>query len=197
MKTETGLYSILKERLKERQSRLRFQHAVNVGDWAARLGAVHGWDPERARIAGLLHDYAKEWSPKKLRRYVKKNNVSVPDYDFIVETAPNMLHAYVSSDIARRKGWIKRKKDLRAIASHTLGRKKMGLEEKILFIADFSAPGRDYPEAAAIRRQALTDLNAAFRETLALKICWQVRRNRAIHFMPVRMWNRIVCGIKS
>ena len=193
----TDLYLRLKKKLRQKQSPKRFEHSVSVGDWAARLGAAHGWPAERARLAGLLHDYAKEWSPKKLQRYVEKHKLKVPDVTFILATSPNMLHAYVSADVAKRKKWITRSKDLLAISSHTLGRERMGLEEKILFIADFSAPGRTYPSARAIRRTALADLEAGFRETLALKIGWHLRKTKAIHSLPIRVWNRLVCGVKA
>lgn len=193
----SDLYRELKNKLRTKLSKARFEHSVSVGDWAARLGQAHGWDPARARLAGLLHDYAKEWTPKELRRYVKKHKVSVPALDFILRTSPNMLHAYVSSDLVKQKKWITNKKDLKAIASHTLGRVKMGLEEKILFVADFSAPGRTYPSAGLIRKTALANLEAGFRETFAHKLGWHLRKTKAIHPLPVKVWNRLVCGEKK
>ena len=188
-------YQLLRAKLQKKQSRKRFEHSVSVGEWAAKLGKAHGWDPARARLTGLLHDYAKEWSPKKLKRYVKKHGVKVPDLDFVLAYSPNMMHAYVSAEVVRRKKWITKKKELRAIASHTLGRENMGLEEKILFIADFSEPGRDYPAALSIREIAIHDLRRGFREALVHKIGWHLRKNRAIHPLSVLVWNR-ACGVK-
>lgn len=190
------LYEKLREKLRKKQSRKRFEHSVSVGDWAAKLGEAHGWNPARARLAGLLHDYAKEWSPKKMKRYVKKHRLNVPGFDFILEYSPNMMHAYVGSDVVRRKGWITNKKDLRAIQSHTLGREKMGLEEQILYVADFSAPGRTYPSAKTIRAIAIKDLRQGFRETLTKKIGWHLRKNRAIHPLAVFVWNHF-CKVKA
>ena len=192
----SDLYRELRGKLREKQSANRFAHSVSVGDLAARLGKRHGWSPERARLAGLLHDYAKEWSPGELRRYVKKHRVAVPEFNFIWETSPNMLHAYVSAHIAQKKGWIK-KKDALAIASHTLGHPTMGLEQKIIYIADMSAPGRSYPEARAVRRAAMTDLDRAFREALTFKLGWQVKKGKPVHPLPVLVWNRLVCKVKS
>jgi nicotinate-nucleotide adenylyltransferase len=191
------LYESLRRRVKKEQSRQRYEHSVSVGEWAAQLGEAHGWDAERARLAGLLHDYVKEWSPKELKRYAKKRKLDIPDKKFIIETAPNMLHAYVSADVVRRKKWITNKRDLLAISSHTLGRERMGIEEKILFIADFSEPRRPYKASAEeIRRIALKDLDAGFREALAHKIGWQLKKCKAIHPTPFRVWNRVVCRVK-
>ncbi len=192
------LYESLRSKLKKKVSKHRYEHSVSVGDWAAQLGKKHGWNPNRARLAGLLHDYVKEWSPKKLRRYAIKRRLSVPDKKFIIETAPNMLHAYVGADVVRRKKWITNKKDLSAMASHTLGNEKMSLEDKILFIADFSEPLRPYKaSAAAIRKIALKNLDAGFREAVAHKIGWQLKKCKPIHPTPFRVWNRVVCRVTS
>ncbi|MCG3204787.1 MAG: hypothetical protein KCHDKBKB_01504 [Elusimicrobia bacterium] len=178
----------------DRQSASRYRHSLSVAEWAAQLGRAHGWSVERARLAGLLHDYAKEWSPKKLKKYVKKRRLSIPNLSFILKTSPNMLHAYVSAEVAKQKKWITNKKDLRAISSHTLGRKKMGLEEKILFVADFSAPGRAYSSAAMIRKIAIKNLEQGFRETLARKIGWHLLKSKPLHPLVIQVWNQVVGG---
>jgi predicted HD superfamily hydrolase involved in NAD metabolism len=194
MKTDP-LYRTLREKLRKKQSRKRFEHSVSVGDFAAKLGKEHGWRPDRARLAGLLHDYAKEWSPKKMLQYVKKRKLKIPNLDFILEYAPNMMHAYIGADVVRRKKWITHKNDLRAIASHTLGREDMGLEEKILYIADFSAPGRTYSSAEAIRKIAMKSLRDGFRECITHKIGWHLKKNRAIHPLSVLAWNHF-CRVR-
>lgn len=188
-----SLYRELLSHLRKEQSPHRFKHSVSVGEFAAKLGKRHGWDPKRARLAGLLHDYAKEWSPKKLRKYAKKHKLDIPDKKFILKYAPNMFHAYVSAEVARHKKWITNKNDLDAIASHTLGDRKMGLEQKILFIADFAEPFREYRSAPHIRKLAMKDLNEGFREAVTRKLSWHLIKTKPIHPLPIEMWNRVVC----
>ena len=187
-----SLFSKLKKRLKGLQSESRFQHSLAVSKLAGRLGKRYGWDWDQARLAGLLHDYAKEWSPAKLRSYVNKHHLKVPDMDFILKESPNMLHAYVSADLAFRQGWIKKTNDLKAIRSHTLGAVNMSLEEKIMFVADFSAYGRRYAQAKQVRKLAKRDLEAALTHALELKMLWQLKKRKAIHPMPVKAWNQLV-----
>ncbi len=191
------LYEKLKSKLRKKQSPERFQHSVSVGELAAELAKKHGWDPARARLAGLLHDYAKEWPPKKMKRYVEKNGIEIPEKEFVFRYSPNMMHAYISAHIARKKGWLTKKNDLRAIESHTLGRKKMTLEEKIIYVSDFSAPGRPYSVAAEVRAKALTDLDGAFRDAMAFKIGWQLKKGKPVHPFPVSVWNRVVCRVED
>jgi predicted HD superfamily hydrolase involved in NAD metabolism len=194
----SALYEKLKSKLEQKLSPARFRHCVSVGDVTAQLAAKHGWDPERARLAGLLHDCAKEWSPKKMLRYVKKHKLPVPDLEFVWNCAPNMMHAYVAAHVVEEKGWLTKKNDLRAIQSHTLGRGKMTLEEKILFIADFAEPGRAYKDtAAAIRAKAMVDVDAAFRDAVVNKIGWQLKKGKPIHPFVISVWNRVVCRVEN
>lgn len=193
MKNNTSTYADLRARLRRTLSLHRFNHSVRVGELAARLGKLHGWDPARARLAGLLHDCVKEWNTGKLKKYVKKHHLPIPDLKLILETSPNMLHAYVGADFVRRKGWIKRSGDVNAIRSHTLGSKKMSLEEKILYIADMAEPGRPYPAARSVRFLAKKNIDAAFREALAHKIGHQLRKGKPLFPHAIHVWNKVVC----
>jgi predicted HD superfamily hydrolase involved in NAD metabolism len=129
-------------------------------------------------------------------RYVKRHRLNVPNLPFVVKNAPNMMHAYVGAHVVSENGWLSRKNDLRAIESHTLGRRKMTLEEKILYIADFAEPGRPYTAiAAAIRATALRDLEAGFREAIANKISYQLKKGKPVHPRALEVWNRVVCHV--
>jgi predicted HD superfamily hydrolase involved in NAD metabolism len=185
------LFNRLSTDLKVLQSPSRFKHSLHVADLAARLGTKYGWDPDRARLAGLLHDWAKEWRPSKLIRYVRKHNLKIPDQPFILKNHPNLLHAYVSADVVRRQKWIVNESDLLAISSHTLGSLNMRREEKILYIADLASPDRRFGEVDQIRREAFRHLNRGFVSALALKIGYQLRKNKPIHPLPIKIWNNL------
>jgi predicted HD superfamily hydrolase involved in NAD metabolism len=169
----------------------RFRHSLAVARFAADLARRHGWDAARARMAGLVHDCAKEWSPAKLKAHVKRRRLIVPGLAFILKTSPGLLHAYVGADVAREKGWISGEQ-VRAVAGHTLGAEKMGAPEMILFVADLASPDRAFRDAARIRRIARKDLRAALREALAVKLGHQLRKSQKIHPTPVRVWNALL-----
>ena len=46
--------------LKERLSKKRYIHSVNVSEESVRLARLYGADAERAEFAGLMHDVCKE-----------------------------------------------------------------------------------------------------------------------------------------
>lgn len=189
------LFENLKREVEKVQSPRRYQHSLAVSALAARLAARHGWDPELARRAGLLHDWAKEWPPRLLKEYVVENELKVPAAAFIAKASPNLFHAYVSADVVKRKGWLKDKLALRAIASHTLGSSTMSLPEKILYVSDFASPDRPYAEAALIRRMAMKDIHGAFVEALRRKMHYQLLKQKALHPLVFEVWNKIVCKL--
>jgi len=166
-------------------------HSVGVGDLAAVLAHQNGWDPAKARLAGLLHDYAKEWGTARLLQYVRRHKVRVPNLDFIRKNGTNLLHAYVSADVVKKKGWIRDKASLRAIASHTLGSLRMGTPEAVLYIADFAAPDRTGLKAEQVLMLVKKDLRKGLRAAMAFKIEYNLKTSKPLHPLTVKVWNRI------
>lgn len=180
------------EKMEETLSEKRFLHSMSVAKFAAKLGRVHGWNPEIAFRAGLLHDCAKEWTPRKLYSYVKKNRLPVPNVEFIKKASPNMFHAYVGAHQAKKNGWLKDPVALRAIESHTLGNLNMSRADKIIFVADFACPDRGHPNLKIIRKVARHDLEEAFKITVTKKIKFYLKRRRTIHPFSILVWNRVM-----
>ena len=54
-----GSLAALAARLRETVPEKRYVHSLGVADEAWRLAVRYGADPDRARLAGLLHDCAK------------------------------------------------------------------------------------------------------------------------------------------
>ena len=62
--------------LKQILSAQRYSHSIGVMEMAVELAKLHNVDIESARIAGLLHDNAKEMSKEKgvnLTRFQRKD----------------------------------------------------------------------------------------------------------------------------
>ncbi|MBL0058180.1 MAG: bis(5'-nucleosyl)-tetraphosphatase (symmetrical) YqeK [Elusimicrobia bacterium] len=170
----------------------RLRHSLSVARWAGELARLHGADPDQAVRAGLLHDWAKEWSPARLRGYVRKHGVSVPGLNLILEhRREGLLHGYVSAHRAGRRGWAGAPATRAAMARHTLGHGRMTLLDKILYVADFSSPDRRTPESVRVRRLARRDLEGALRAAAGYKIQWVVRRGGFLHPATVAMWNAL------
>ena len=60
-----------KELVRSRLSDKRYQHTLNVKKMAVKLAKIYGEDEERAALAALLHDSAKEISKDEMRELMR------------------------------------------------------------------------------------------------------------------------------
>lgn len=118
----------------------RYQHTLGVMYTAASLAMAYHYDIDKAMLAGLLHDCAKNIPNEKKLELCKKYDIEVTD---IERENPFLLHAKVGALIARKKYHVKDEEILHAISVHTTGAPEMGTLDMILFIADYIEPGRD------------------------------------------------------
>ena len=141
----------------------RLLHTLNVGYLSAELAIRFGADPDKALIAGALHDCAKELAEDSQREMAQ-------DYSGDMFTEKKLLHAPAGSVFARDGFGEKDKEILDAICYHTTGRGNMPILEKIVYLADKIEPARKYMDLEPIRKAAKTDLDEAVRMTaLAIK----------------------------
>ncbi|MCR5301747.1 MAG: bis(5'-nucleosyl)-tetraphosphatase (symmetrical) YqeK [Lachnospiraceae bacterium] len=145
--------------LKDSLSHKRYMHSIGVSDTAACLAMRYGYDMEKARLAGLLHDCAKALGTDELIRTVREAKIETSP---IEEENPELLHAKAGSVIASKRYEVDDQEIIGAIFYHTTGRPEMTWLEKIIFLADYIEPNRvDIPELEKIRKQAFTEMNEA------------------------------------
>ena len=127
----------------------RYKHSLRTAKWARRIAELCGYDPDKAELTGLLHDCAKTYDAAHLLAQAKKQRIPLRGK---YRENPLLLHSPLGAVVAREKYGITDRQILRAIKNHTLGCKNMGKLEKIIFVADYSEPGRNSPEAKAVRK---------------------------------------------
>lgn len=148
----------MKIKLKDSITKKRFIHSLNVMELAAELAAAHGIDQEKAAIAGLLHDCAKNIEADELLRLCEEYKIDVNDVERL---QPKLLHGKVGAVLASKEYGVTDKEVLDAIEHHTLGRENMTTMDKIVFIADYVEPGRDFEGIEELRKLAFVDLDRA------------------------------------
>ncbi len=111
----------------------RVQHILGVEQMSIHLAQKHDCDLELAQKAGLMHDLAKFFPPQKLLQIAKDNNLKL---DNITEKIPHLIHADVSSIVAKQQFGVNNESILEAISNHTLGNPQMSKLSCIVFIAD-------------------------------------------------------------
>lgn len=147
--------------------RKRYLHSVAVAHLAAAYAVSLGYNPERALLAGILHDCAKAYTDEQLVADCDQYSVPVT----AVERRNGfLLHGKLGSYYARKHYFITDAEILSAISYHTTGRPGMTTLEKIIFLADYLEPFRTQPTSPClneIRQTAFEDIDKAV--YLALK----------------------------
>jgi predicted HD superfamily hydrolase involved in NAD metabolism len=177
--TQTLLEEI-KAWLHERLSPHRYVHSLGVAATARELADRFGADPMRAELAGLLHDAAREWRPPQLLEGARALGLELT---YMEEMAPMpCLHGPLGADIAKREFGVADEEMLQAIANHTLGRERMGLLERVVFLADAIEPNRpELPYIVELRELAHQDLNLACRRAYDHTFEYLLRTGQPIH----------------
>ncbi len=137
----------------------QFAHSRGVAYTALTLAIRYGADPERALIAGMLHDCAKQYSGEELLKLCGQQNIAISHAE---RTIPHLLHGKYGAYLAQEVYRVADSEILSAIEHHTIGREGMTLLEKIIFVADYMEPTRTHrpnPPLWEIRRQAFEDID--------------------------------------
>ncbi|MFH1429362.1 MAG: bis(5'-nucleosyl)-tetraphosphatase (symmetrical) YqeK [Candidatus Margulisiibacteriota bacterium] len=168
----------IKKRIKDVLSEKRYAHTLKVAQIASELAKNYGIDPEKAEIAGLLHDCAKEIPLPLLLSKAEQYGVEL---DEIERQNPALLHAIVGAQVAYNEFGIKDEDILSAIAKHTTGSKEMSALDQIIYVADYLDPLRNYQNVELIKELAMTDLDLAVGKTAGEILKYLKIRDALIH----------------
>ena len=119
--------------LKENLTEEKYYHSLGTMKCAIGLAERFNLDTEKAQIAGLLHDCAKNFDKSKLIELVDKCNTEIFPREI---SAPKVLHAPIGAYVAKEIFGVTDEEILSAIRFHTIARINMSDFEKIIFIAD-------------------------------------------------------------
>lgn len=169
----------LQQHLDER----RFVHSLGTEAAARMLALRFGQDPERAALAGRLHDCAKKLPNEALvARYCA---AGLPTDDILLHS-PQLLHAPVGALVAQEELHVHDPQVLSAIRWHTVPRRDMAPLDMVVSVADLIEPSRSFPGVDALRKIAERNLIEAFIESLAYVMRHVLERGRLLH--PDTVW---------
>lgn len=171
----------------------RWKHVEGVMSSAVQLCERYGGDPVKGDMAALLHDLAKYWPVDKQEDIIKeyKLNQDLLNYD------KQLLHGEVAAFIAQRDYGITDIEILDAVKYHTSGRVGMTLMDKIICLADYIEPGRDFPGVDHIRALAEVSLDEALIAGLDSTISFLISQRKVIYPLTLLARNDLVRGLKT
>ena len=168
----------------------RYQHSLGVAETAVFLAQRFGVNEEQAKVAGLLHDCAREFRNEDLITEAEKRLIVVGD---IERQMPLLLHAYVGSRLVTEKYGVSDHAIEQAIWRHTVGGAKMTKLDKIIWFADMIEPNRDYPGVENLRKLAKTaSLDDMVLAGLTQSIAFVLQKGGLIHPDTVIARNEIL-----
>ncbi len=144
----------------------RIPHVLGTEETAARLAEKYGADVTAARQAALLHDCTKRLAMDEQLALCERYGI---EPDAMEREALKLLHAKTGAEIARdvfgMSGEV-----VSAIRWHTTGRADMTVLEKVIYLADYIEPTRDFPGVDALRRVCERSLDEALALGLAMTV---------------------------
>jgi len=178
----------LAEETRRQMPEKRWIHTLGVIGAARELAERFGGDKEKAELAALLHDYAKAWPTERMERIIREQGLPQD----LLEYDKELWHAHVGAWAVREAHGIADEEVLDAIRYHTSGREGMTLLEKIVCLADYIEPGRNFPGVERIRELSRHSLEEALAAAFDTTILFLVERGRPIYPLTVLARNDLL-----
>ena len=154
----------------------RVAHVLGCRDEAVKMAAHWGENVTNAARAGILHDITKVLDgPLQLTLCAAYDKV-LNDFS---RKYPKTLHALTGSLVAE-KIFGENEAVVEAICNHTTGRANMSTLEKIIYVADYMEPCRDFPGVEKLRELAYSDLDAALKLGLEMTLQHLARQGNEV-----------------
>ena len=149
---------VLTALLKVRLSKKRYQHSVNVARASFMLAEKWGADPQRAYIAGLLHDCCKELPYPDQETLMREGPFPVSPDEWKCKP---VWHGIAAASYMHTELGIDDAEILSAARWHTVGHAGMTRLEEIVYMADLISADRTYRDVERFRKMAQNDLDKA------------------------------------
>lgn len=135
--------SEINKKMKASLKESRYEHSLGVAFSAFYLATLTGYsNPEKAFLTGLIHDMAKTVDYDSQLSECEKRGIELTDFE---RRKPGALcHSKLGAYMAEHDLGITDKEILNAITYHTSGRPGMTMLEEIIYICDFTEPGRRF-----------------------------------------------------
>ena len=169
----------IKEYLKENLSEKRYTHSLGVADEAVKLAEHYGADKFKAYVAGLVHDCAKEIKNEDAKKLLKnKYSISV---DMIEMHTHKLLHGPLGACMAQDMFAINDIEIIDAVRYHTTAKADMSILTKIIYIADYIEPNRDFDGVDDLRKVAYDDIDDAIMLGIDWTLSELMEKNSMFH----------------
>ncbi len=182
------------ECLQQTLSKKRYDHSIHVANMAVELAQIYGSNIDKARIAGLIHDCAREMPNEKLIELIRLEG-NEPDSVSLVQK--ELLHGPAAIYLCKNKFFIEDEEILSAVQFHTTGKANMTMLDKIIYISDMIEVGREFPGVKELRNLAIMNINSVLLKSFDATISYLIQKQRMIHPDTINARNYLIRNLKS
>jgi nicotinate-nucleotide adenylyltransferase len=165
----------------------RIPHVQGAEETAVSLAKRWGVDPELARRAAILHDCTKYLELDEQLALCKKYGILL---DELEQKSVKMLHSKTGAALASHV-FGETQEVCNAIACHTTGKPDMNTFDKVLYLADYVEPTRDFEGIEELRELAFHDLDKAMILGLETTITELNEKEAPVHQNTFRTLERL------
>ena len=176
----------IKKYLKENLKESRYDHVLGVCKTALELAELNGVSKEKAEIAALAHDVAKNLSKEEMTKIINDNNIVLSNVE---KQNMNLWHSIIAPVVSKERLGITDEDILDAVRWHTTGKENMSVLTKIIYIADMIEPGRRFPGLEEIREKTFKDLDDGVYTGLTHSIEFLLSKNLLIDENTIKARN--------
>jgi len=155
----------------------RIPHIRGTEEEAVRLAKRWDVDETLARRAAILHDCTKYLELDEQLALCKRYGVEL---DELEQRAVKLLHSKTGACIAKHV-FGEDEQVYQAIFWHTTGKADMSLLEKVIYLADYIEPTRDFDGVEPLRALAYEDIDKALLMGMNMTIEEMEQRGNPVH----------------
>ena len=156
----------LRARARSMLDPIRIPHVDGCEAEAVRLAERWNVDIDDAREAAILHDITKRLNLAENTIILEEHGIPVGKIERAEE---KLLHSKSGAALAKTLFGVS-EEVAGAIRWHTTGRAGMSVLEKVIYLADYIEPTRDFQEVGHLRKAAYNDIDEALKMGLELSI---------------------------
>ena len=178
-----------KDYLKNNLSKKRYNHSLNVANAAVKLAKRYDCDEDKAYVAGLLHDIAKEMDTEEQLKLVLRSSLDVSPVE---KVATPLFHAIAGAEAIQDLFEVYDPEIINAIRYHTVACKDMSKLSQIIYLADLISEDRDYKDVRKMRKYCEQSSEKGMLEALKFSISDSVSKDNRIPVSTLEAYNDFV-----
>ncbi|MGL5381423.1 bis(5'-nucleosyl)-tetraphosphatase (symmetrical) YqeK [Clostridium sp.] len=179
----------IKGHIKEHLKESRFIHTLGVVETAVALARLNDVSEEKALVAALLHDVAKNMTINDMKKIINENKIEL---SFEEEQSPELWHSMVAPIISRKVFNIEDEEILSAMRWHTTGKEGMSKLDKIIYVADMIEPNRKFPGVESLRKETFRNLDEGLIMAMTHTIKYLLDMGLAIDINSIKARNYMI-----